>query len=172
MNPINWDIRRAGRSWSSQEAEERTALIPDRLEIHHGKLYGSDEERLISLACLLENLGIDLIVRRLGTRELWKTAIRDLDQPVSGEGTNPLRALADRGAQVLADFDAQMDGLYAELAKSEPVLAARIAEKFESQGLATLLLFVPQKELEGKSVLRLWADGEHGRAAEFLGIQL
>lgn len=97
---------------------------------------------------------------------------RDLTQPETGEGTNPLRTLADRGAQVLADFDAQMDSLYAALAKIEPVLATRIAEKFESQDIATLLLFVPQKELEGKSVLHLWADREYDKAAEFLGIQL
>lgn len=74
-----WDIRREGRKWSADEAEARSCqIIPDRPEIHQGKLYFTDEERLAVTACLLENLGIDRVVRSLGSRALWVEAVTSL----------------------------------------------------------------------------------------------
>ena len=75
-----WDIRREGRKWSADEAEARSCHIsPDRPEIHQGKLYFTDEERLAVTACLLENLGIDRVVRSLGSRALWVEAVTSLN---------------------------------------------------------------------------------------------
>jgi hypothetical protein len=41
-------------------------------------IFASDRERLIVLGMLLENLGIDKVVR-FGTIEDWKAAIEDLE---------------------------------------------------------------------------------------------
>jgi len=64
MDQIKWDISRQGRAWQDDEAVERHNLLPEptRIEMHQGKLFWSDEERLTVITMLMENLGIDKFV--------------------------------------------------------------------------------------------------------------
>ena len=73
----NWDIRAEGRAWRD-EAMDRYALAPEKLEMIGGKLLGGDEERLTLIALLLENIGADAAVR-LGDPDVWRTAIAKLE---------------------------------------------------------------------------------------------
>lgn len=77
MSEIKWDIRRKGRAWGNDEARQKWELTPEKIEMHEGKLFWSDEERLNMLAMLLENVGIDRAVR-LGNPKLWRKAIKEL----------------------------------------------------------------------------------------------
>lgn len=67
MENITWKIGRAGRAWSEDEAIQRHNLLPEptKIELHQGKLFWNDEERLLVVAMLLENLGIDKVIRLL-----------------------------------------------------------------------------------------------------------
>lgn len=67
MENIVWKIGRAGRAWSEDEAFQRHNLLPEptKIELHQGRLFWSDEERLLVVAMLLENLGIDKVIRLL-----------------------------------------------------------------------------------------------------------
>ncbi len=78
MKPIEWDIRREGRLWSHEGFDERIFRAPDKIEYVDG-IFASDRERLIVLGMLLENLGIDRVVR-FGRLEDWKPAIADLEK--------------------------------------------------------------------------------------------
>ena len=73
-----WDIRREGRRWSDEEFDERTSVAPDKIEYVDG-IFASERQRLIVLGMLLENLGIDRVVR-FGRLEDWKAAIADLEK--------------------------------------------------------------------------------------------
>ncbi len=74
---IKWDIRNEGRKWSHDEALDRYALTPEKLEMIYGKLLTSDEERLALLGLLLENVGANAAVR-LGDPAVWQEAIAEL----------------------------------------------------------------------------------------------
>jgi hypothetical protein len=78
MKPIEWDIRRKGRLWSNEEFELRIDQGPEKIEYVDG-IFGSNRERLNVVGMLLENLGIDKVVR-FGKLEDWKAAIEDLEQ--------------------------------------------------------------------------------------------
>jgi hypothetical protein len=69
-----WTIRRQGRAWTGEEVRLRWALLPEKLEVVHGRLLWSEEERRAMLAMLLENLGLDEAVR-LAPRETWLAAL-------------------------------------------------------------------------------------------------
>jgi len=159
---IRWDIRRDGRRWSADEAEVRSChVIPDRPEIHQGKLYFSEEERLAVAACLIENLGIDKLVRALGSSVLWQAAISDLTAETSRQSApKTLSELADRAAQAFANLDREVDNYFAVLTRLDPQLAERAAQRAGGHELAALLLLCPSAELGGKSALQLWAAGE------------
>jgi hypothetical protein len=75
---ISWDIRREGRAWG-KEALERWQLIPEKFEMADGKLFCSDQERLLLLALLLENIGVDAAVR-LGDPRVWREAVGALEK--------------------------------------------------------------------------------------------
>jgi hypothetical protein len=86
MKPIEWDIRREGRRWSHEEFEQRLYQAPEKIEFVGG-IFASDRQRLIVLGMLLENLGIDKVVR-FGKLEDWNAAIADLEkQRGSGDRT-------------------------------------------------------------------------------------
>jgi hypothetical protein len=70
------DIRRDGRAWTRDEEfrERLDQLDGFKFEISGGKLFWSDEDRLLVVALLLENLGMDAVVR-LGDAMRWKEAI-------------------------------------------------------------------------------------------------
>ena len=79
-----WDIRREGRRWTHEEFDERIDQAPEKIE-YVGGIFASERERLIVLGMLLENLGIDKVVR-IGRLEDWKAAIADLEEwRASGE---------------------------------------------------------------------------------------
>jgi hypothetical protein len=75
--PEHWDIRAEGRAWKGNEAMERWALTPEKIEMSEGKLLWEDEERLALLGLLLENVGADAAVR-LGDPAVWRTAVSRL----------------------------------------------------------------------------------------------
>ena len=76
---IKWDIRRAGRAWGA-EAQARYQLTPEKFEMVDGRLFWSDDERLLLLGLLLENLGTDVAVR-LGDAKVWREAVAALGRP-------------------------------------------------------------------------------------------
>jgi len=77
MQETRWDIRHEGRAWNGQEAQKRYELLPEKIEMHGGKLFWSDDERLTVLALLLENVGVDKVVC-LGNPEVWRKAIEKI----------------------------------------------------------------------------------------------
>ena len=75
-------FRSEGRRWSQEEFDQRTYQAPDKIEYVDG-IFASERQRLIVLGMLLENLGIDKVVR-FGRLEDWKAAIADLEKQRSG----------------------------------------------------------------------------------------
>jgi len=76
--PIRWDIRREGRAWSREEYRPRAdALLELKFEVSDGQLFWDEETRLLVLAMLLENVGIDAAVR-LGDPARWREAVAAL----------------------------------------------------------------------------------------------
>lgn len=69
-----WSIGRAGRTWPGPEGLEKLERLPGRLEMAHGKLCLSKAERLTLLAGLLENIGLDDVVK-LGKLQDWQEAL-------------------------------------------------------------------------------------------------
>ena len=78
MKPIDWEIRREGRRWSNEEFDQRLDQAPEKIEFVDG-IFASERERLNVLGMLLENLGIDKVIR-FGKLEDWKAAIEDLEK--------------------------------------------------------------------------------------------
>ena len=82
--PILWDIRRGGRSWTPEEFTARAdRLVELKLEISKGKLFWSDETRMLILGMLLENMGMDAVVR-LGDVGRWKEAVAAVERERGG----------------------------------------------------------------------------------------
>ncbi len=77
MTNVTWDIRREGRAWRGEEVWQRYQLTPEKMELIEGKLFWTEEDRLLMLGLLLENVGIDKAIR-LGDPEIWKAAIAEL----------------------------------------------------------------------------------------------
>ena len=78
MAEAQWDIRREERAWQGAEAQRRYNLLPEKTEMFGGRLYLDEQERLVVLALLLENVGMDAALR-LGDPQLWREAIAALD---------------------------------------------------------------------------------------------
>ena len=55
----------------------RWELTPEKIEMVDGKLFYTDEQRLLMLGMLLENLGVDAVVR-LGDPQVWQDAVAEL----------------------------------------------------------------------------------------------
>lgn len=78
--PIVWDIRRVSRSWTPEEFTTRAdRLLGVDLEVSKGKLFWSDETRMLILGMLLENMGMDAVVR-LGDLARWKEAVAAVER--------------------------------------------------------------------------------------------
>ena len=73
MIQADWDIRRAGRRWTSAESAQRMMQAPEQIEFVGG-IFAGDRERLIVMGMLLENLGIDRVLE-FGNLADWKAAI-------------------------------------------------------------------------------------------------
>jgi hypothetical protein len=75
---VDWRIARKGRAWD-KEPLSRYELTPEKIEMVKGKLFWSEDDRLIMAALLLENIGVDRVVR-LGNPKVWREAIAALDK--------------------------------------------------------------------------------------------
>ena len=75
--PNNYDVGLHGRAWEPPEAFVRHRELPQKVEMVRGKLFWSDEDRLLVLAALLEQMGAETAVR-IGEPEIWRSAIRGL----------------------------------------------------------------------------------------------
>jgi hypothetical protein len=78
FDPNEWNIGRKGRQWTHEEFERRIYQAPEKIEFTDG-IFTYERERMIVLAMLLENLGIDKAVR-LGNPADWKAALAELEQ--------------------------------------------------------------------------------------------
>lgn len=75
---IAWDFRPQGRAWGPEEVSARRDLAPEKSgELIEGKLYWSDAERLTLIGLLIENVGVDAVVR-MGESKVWKEAVAKL----------------------------------------------------------------------------------------------
>jgi hypothetical protein len=77
---VSWDIRRQGRAWRGKESRARYDLAPEKIELIEGKLFWSERDRVVMLALLLENVGVDKAIR-LGDPAVWREAIEQLTKP-------------------------------------------------------------------------------------------
>ena len=73
---IDWNIKRKGRHWR-KEAMDRWELTPEKIEMVDGQLFDTKQQRLLMIGMLLENVGLDAIVR-LGDPKLWRKAVKTL----------------------------------------------------------------------------------------------
>lgn len=71
---IEWDIRREGRAWEIAEGQSRFDLTPEKFEMVDGRLFWSQRDRVVLLALLLENVGIDAALS-LAPIERWREAL-------------------------------------------------------------------------------------------------
>jgi hypothetical protein len=70
-----WDIRREGRRWSADEFDDRWSTLGEiKFEASRGKLFWTQKTRLLLLAMLLENEGMDEALK-LGDLARWREAI-------------------------------------------------------------------------------------------------
>jgi hypothetical protein len=77
FDPTEWNIRREGHEWRGEEFDKRTYQAPEKIEFVGG-IFTNERQRLIVLAMLLENLGIDKAVR-LDNPADWKAAVAELE---------------------------------------------------------------------------------------------
>ena len=73
-----YDVGLEGKAWAPDKALVRHDELPQKIEMIRGRLFWSDEERLLVLAALLEQMGASAAVR-IGNPEVWRAAIRGLD---------------------------------------------------------------------------------------------
>ena len=84
MAQESWDIRRETRLWTKEESARRMRQAPEEIEFVGG-IFAGEKQRLLVLGMLLENLGIDKVVR-FGSLAYWKAAIADLERQSGVEG--------------------------------------------------------------------------------------
>lgn len=78
---IDWRFGRTPIDWRSLPGGygARYDLSPEKIEMIHGKLFCSEEERLMMVGLLLENLGVDKVMQ-LGDPRMWKEAAAALPE--------------------------------------------------------------------------------------------
>ena len=86
VSEIAWRIGRQGRAWRA-EARERYELSPEKIEMTQGKLFWSERDRLVMVGLLLENVGIDKVIR-LGDPSIWREAVQHIDEPLDIDTEN------------------------------------------------------------------------------------
>lgn len=73
---VNWEFDLKGHAWTNPR--ERYDLIPEiKFEMIDAKLFWDDETRLIVIGLLLENVGLEKVVR-LGNPAAWREAVAEL----------------------------------------------------------------------------------------------
>jgi hypothetical protein len=78
LNPyeVGWEFDLKGHAWTN--SRERYNLIPEiKFEMIDGKLFWDDETRLMVIGLLLENVGLQKVVR-LGKEAAWREAVAKL----------------------------------------------------------------------------------------------
>lgn len=74
---IAWEFELKGHPW--RNPQERYDLIPEiKFEMIEGKLFWDDETRLLVLGLLIENVGLEKVVK-LGNPESWREAVNRLE---------------------------------------------------------------------------------------------
>lgn len=73
--PGTFDIGLEGRWWNVDRFLAIEPLLPEKLELSHGKLFWSRRERLAMLSAMLEQVGLVDAVK-LAPKELWLEALR------------------------------------------------------------------------------------------------
>lgn len=74
---LDWDIQPEGRAWRG--GIDRLELAPRKIELCEGRLFCSDEDRLVMLAMLLENVGMNAAIK-LAPLERWHAALEAVEQ--------------------------------------------------------------------------------------------
>ncbi len=67
-----------GRAWEPDEAHFRHDELPQKIEMIRGKIFWSDDERVLMPAALLEQMGATAAVH-IGDADVWRAAVRELD---------------------------------------------------------------------------------------------
>ena len=83
---MDWNIGREGRDWLGAEGLAKLERLPGRLELVRGKLCFDESERRDLLAGLLENIGLDEVVR-LADLQHWQQALEARAEAVSASLT-------------------------------------------------------------------------------------
>jgi hypothetical protein len=74
---VDWEFELKGHGWTN--AWERYELIPEiKFEMTDGKLFWDDETRLLIIGLLIENVGLEKVVR-LGHPDAWREAVKRLE---------------------------------------------------------------------------------------------
>jgi hypothetical protein len=79
QNPyaVDWEFDLKGHPWKN--AWERYDLIPEtKFEMMDGKLFWNDETRLLLIGLLIENVGLEKVVK-LGNADAWREAVKGLE---------------------------------------------------------------------------------------------
>lgn len=79
LNPyeVDWEFDLKGHAWT--KPRERYDLIPEiKFEMIEGKLFWDDETRLLVIGLLIENVGLEKVVK-LGNPEAWREAVNRLE---------------------------------------------------------------------------------------------
>src|SRR5258708_18502765 len=72
-----WDIRAEGHAWGKGALRLYLNDYPEKPQVLGGKLFWTEEDRLLVLGLLLENVGVEKAVR-LGKAEVWRAAVEEL----------------------------------------------------------------------------------------------
>jgi hypothetical protein len=78
VNPyaVAWEFEPRGHPWT--KPRERYDLIPEiKFEMIEGKLFWDDETRLLVIGLLIENVGLEKVVK-LGNPAAWRDAVARL----------------------------------------------------------------------------------------------
>jgi hypothetical protein len=74
---VDWEFELKGHSWTNPR--QRYNLIPEiKFEMIDGKLFWDDETRLIVIGLLIENVGLEQVVK-LGNPDAWREAVKRLE---------------------------------------------------------------------------------------------
>ncbi len=74
-----FDIGLDGRIWNVDRFYELDSVLPEKMELIEGKLFGAQRYRLGMLAAMLEQVGLKEAVK-LAPKELWLEALRQLEE--------------------------------------------------------------------------------------------
>lgn len=74
---VAWEFDLESHPW--RKPRERYDLIPEiKFEMIEGKLFWDDETRLLIIGLLIENVGLEKVVK-LGNPEAWREAVNRLE---------------------------------------------------------------------------------------------